>query len=221
MTTDPKPLNQVENWIAEHAVPVFAVLSVAVVFGASGVFLTFQRSGEAQRQVRVLEPRVTRINRAICDRSSLKNERKARRCAERIRVGLINCKRVDRCRAAFLAVLTYPPPARGTTSPPEVSSGSAGATGGGDAFQPPSHHGHQYQSPGSHPGPSTPVAPPPPAPEAPGASGEAPGHSGENPGQSGAEPPGQSGANHGQSSGVGVEACVLEKTCIGIEAALP
>jgi hypothetical protein len=89
----------------------------------------------------------------------------------------------------------------------ESPSPVTGDTGGGDAFQQPSHHGHQPPSPGQQPGPSTPS---PAAPPAPGNSGEAPGQSGETPGQSGAQPP-------AQPSGLGVEVCALEHACIGID----
>lgn len=96
----------------------------------------------------------------------------------------------------------------------ESSSSDPGDTGEGGGAHQPSRNGHQPPSPGPKPGPS---APSPASPPAPGNSGEAPGQSGATPGQSGAEPPGQSGANNGQSSGVGVEVCALERTCIGID----
>lgn len=133
MTQEPKPLNRFEVWASDHAAPIFGILATLIVLGAGAVFYTYQRSSDAQDQVNVLRPRVTTINRAICDARSLESEDRARRCAERIRVGLVNCRRYDRCRAAFLAALTYPPPAR-----PEGEA----AAGGGDA-QNPSQAGQQ------------------------------------------------------------------------------
>ncbi len=200
-------LNRVEVWIADHALPIFGAVSLAIITGAIAIVLTFLNQSAVEHKVDVLRPQVTRVNKAICDKQSLDHSQRAQRCAERIRVGLINCRRSDPCRAALFAAITYSPPKR------EVSLADLGGTKGGGAQQP-SHHGHQQPSPGPQPGPPT---PPPAAPPAPGNSGEAPGQSGANPGQSGAEPPGQSGANNGQASGIGVEVCALERTCIGID----
>lgn len=213
MTQEPKPLNKAEVWIADRAVPIFVALAVLILCATAAVFYVYQRQGDTAKEVHVLEPQVTKINQAICDRASLANDLKAKRCADRIRIGLVNCRHVERCRAALLAAITFPPPTKTSQGPSRQAPSSSAE--GGDALQP-SHHGHQPHGPGSQPGPSIP-SPPPPA--APGASGEAPGHTGENPGQGGAEPPGQSGANHGQASGVGAEVCVLER-CVGLEAGL-
>lgn len=214
MTTDPKPLNKVEVWVAEHAPPIFAVIAVLIIIGAAAVFWTYQQQGNTADEVKVLKPQVTRVNKAICDRQSLIHPGRAARCAERIRVGLVNCRHYQPCRAAWLALVTYPAPAR------EASSGS-GADAKGGAIQKPSSHGHQHPGPGQQPGHSTPSPSPGPAPTGPGASEEAPGQTGGNPGQSGAEPPGQSGANHGQASGLGVELCTAPTGCLGIELDVP
>lgn len=75
--------------------------------------------------------------------------------------------------------------------------GHPGHHGGGN------HHGGQGPSPSPPPAPSPSPAPsPPPSPEKPGN------------GPPGGSPPGQAG---GPSSGAGVEVCVLERTCVGVE----
>lgn len=129
-------LNRAEIWIADHALPIFAAVALAIIAGAIAIFVVFLQAGEAKDQVNVLKPQVTRVNKAICDRQSLTHPARAQRCAARIRVGLINCRHVDRCRAALLAAITYPPPARATSAP----------EGGG--AQNPSHAGQQ-PAPGS------------------------------------------------------------------------
>jgi hypothetical protein len=216
MTQSPKPLNRLEVWVAEHSAPIFGALAVLIIIGAGLVFYTFEKSGNTQDQVNVLRPEVTTINRAICDARSLKSEKKARRCAERIRVGLVNCKRVERCRAAFLAVLTYPPPARAT-----APSSTELEPEGGDAVHQPSNQGHQPPGPGKGPsggnggngqGNGQEAAPAP----SPGASG---GEGGSEADQ-GQESPGNGaqGSQGGESSsGVDVELCALERTCVGVE----
>ncbi len=209
--TQPKPLNRFEVWISEHAAPVFGVLATLIVIGAGAVFYTYQRSSDAQDQVNVLRPRVTMINRAICDARSLESESRARRCAERIRVGLVNCRRYDRCRAAFIAALTYPPPARpdaastaeggGAQNPSTAGQQPApGKPGGGDNG---GGHGH-----GQKPGPKSPQPAPEaePAPAAPdtgsGTGSSASPEQGDEPGD---------GDDQGEGSppaGKGVKACV-------------
>lgn len=207
----PKPLNKVEVWVADHALPIFLAIAVAIIIGAAGVFWTWQKQGDTAHEVHVLEPQVTKINHAICDSGSLVDDRRARACAERIRIGLINCRRSTRCRAAYLALATFPTaPAHhhATSSPPQASSGSPGDTGGGDAHQQPSHHGHQQPGPGKGPEP-----PAEPSPASPPGSGGAGGGEQAPPAQTpGNGPPAESG-----KSGVDVEACVLEKTCVGVE----
>lgn len=204
-------LNRAEVWIADHALPVFGVLALAIIAGAVAIFVIFLGQEKTQHQVDVLRPQVTTINRAICDKHSLTNEDRAARCAERIRVGLVNCRRAEPCRAALIAAITYPPPARGTTLEP-------GATEGGGA-QNPSPAG-QHPSPGPHPGGHH--GGHKPAPE----SQETPSHA-ESPGQSGGQPSGQepppaapgggdSGAQSGASSGPDVEVCVPRVTCIEV-----
>jgi hypothetical protein len=199
-------------WIAEHAAPIFLVIAALIVVGAIGVFVTYQKQGNtADTVTKVLSPQVTRINRAICDQQSLGHRTRAERCAERIRVGLINCRRSTSCRAAYLALATYPPPAkpaRGETSPgtSEPSSGSPRDTGGGDAHQP-SNNGHQQPAPGK--GAESPAEPSPAPPAASGGSGAA------EPGKP-AEPPGNGPPAESGKSGVDVEVCVVEGTCVGV-----
>jgi hypothetical protein len=213
MTTSDKPLNKVEIWVAERAAPIFGLLVVLILLGAIAVFVTYQRSGNAEDQISVLKPQVTKVAGAICDRQSLRSQHpeRAARCAERIRIGLINCRQVPECRAALLAAITYPPPARNVkpSSSKTTSPGTTpGDTGGGDAFQP-SNHGHQHAGPGSQPGPSPSPTPAPAEPVAPGNSG---GHS------QGNGPPI---TPPGQSSGASVEVCALERTCVGVEVGAP
>lgn len=207
-----KPLNRVEVWVAEHAVPIFLTIAVAIIVGAAAVFFTWERSNGTAEKVHVLEPQVTKINRAICDRRSLGNDARARACAERIRIGLINCRRSTRCRAAYLALATFPPePARGATSSPEPSSGSPRDTGGGDAVQPPSHQGHQPPGPGKGPGSPAGAAPSPSrGPEGSGAPEPSPG---------GEEAAGSGKGGSNSSSGAGVEVCLLE-SCAAVEVGL-
>lgn len=216
--TEPRPLNRFEIFVSEHAARIFVVIALAIVFGAGAVYWVYQRSGDAQQQVEVLRPQVTRISHAVCDRRSLEHPDRAAACAERIRIGLVNCRRSQPCRAALLAAITYPPPARGatleggaTSSPPP-----ADATEGGGAQNPshagqqpspgdPGHHGGggdnggQETSPAPSPGASAPAAPE---------------------GGGAAEPPGNGaqGSQGGESSsGADVEVCALEGTCVGIE----
>lgn len=217
-----KPLNKLEVWVSEHAVPIFAAIAVMICLGAVAVFVTYQRQGDTAGKVKVLSPQVTRISRAICDRRSADSIARSRLCAGRIRYGLVACRHSQRCRAAFLALLTYPPPAQptspSTTTAPDQKGG---------ATQQPSNHGHQHPSPGSQPGhhgggkhhggggaapAPTPASPAPsPAPSAPEKPGKGPPV--ETPGKG---PP--AGAGGGSSSGAGVELCVLERTCVGVEA---
>lgn len=177
MTQDPKPLNDTEVWVAEHSAPIFVVLVVLILLGAGAVFWTFQKSGNAQEQVRVLRPQVTRINRAICDRRSLEDKLRAHRCAERTRVGLVNCRDYRPCRDALLAAIAGPLSRPGATASP----GSPSDTGGGVAQNPsnpgqqpgpghqPGHPGHKppKSSPSPVPAPTPAPAPAPAAPTLP------------------------------------------------------
>lgn len=147
-----KKLNRFEVWVADHSAPIFLVIASLIVVGAIAVFYSYEKQGDTAEQVQVLQPEVTKINQAICDARSLKDRHRAERCAERIRVGLINCRRVERCRAALLAAITYPPPARSAEPLPNLSKSAPGSgqPGGGDAVQSPSSKGHQQ--PGPHEG---------------------------------------------------------------------
>lgn len=177
---------------------------------------------DSRRDISRTTTRVTRINRAICDQSALSHPERARRCAQRIRIGLINCRVHPACRAAFLANLRPPEmastkgvmqqnPSPAGQQPPPAQAGGKG--GGGH------HHAthHPKSSPTPIPQPTTPTSP---APDEPGNSNESPGHTGENPGQSDDEPPGQSGANHG-NAGLDTELCTILTGCVGIQAHLP
>lgn len=64
-----------------------------------------------QRQVDVLRPQITQINKtaSACTPRSLKIPAKAADCAERIRIGLENCRLDPACRRAFLSNLRPPP----------------------------------------------------------------------------------------------------------------
>lgn len=205
-----KPLNKLEVWVAEHAVPIFAVIAVAIVIGAAAVIYTYsEQSGIAER-VKVLTPQVTRVSKAICDQESLHHLNRARSCAERIRVGLVNCRKVPRCRAAFLAIATYPPPAR-SSAPSSTTATTTAPDQKGGATQQPSNNGHQQPGPsGGQQEGSQEASPAPSEPE--GGSGAAPGQ--ESPGNGA-----QGGQGGSSSSGAGVEVCALE-TCVGVEAGL-
>ena len=206
-------LNRVEVWIADHALPIFGVVALAIIAGAVAIVLVFLQAEDAKDQVSVLRPQVTRVNKAICDKQSLNHAQRAERCAARIRVGLVNCRRSTSCRAAYLALATYPssppakPPDRAATSSPEPSPGSSRDTGGGDA-QPPSNNGHQQPGPGKGPEPA--AEPSPASPAASGGSGAAePAKPAETPGN---DPPAET-----AKPGVDVEACVLGAACVGAE----
>jgi len=211
-------LNRLELWIADHAAPIFIIVAALIVAGAIGITVVFLQAREAGDQVNVLKPQVTRVNKAICDKQSLNHAQRAERCAERIRIGLINCRRSEPCRAAFLAVATSPPPpARGgrdSSSPlsstmAESTSPARGDSGGGDAHQPPSNHGHQQPGPGSQPGQPEAAPAPPPSPGAESPSGP------ETPANGPQDAPGG-----GSASGADVEVCAV-KTCVGAEVNVP
>ena len=96
-----------------------------------------------QREVNDLRPQVTQIVRAAaaCNRASLTHPRLAAACAERIRIGLENCRAVPVCRRAA-AVVTLPPSvpvgavpaaALGADGPLATSGGEAAAEGGSGA----------------------------------------------------------------------------------------
>lgn len=211
-------LNRVEIWIADHALPIFAAVALAIILGAVAIFYVFLQAGDAQSQVKVLEPQVTRVNKAICDKQSLNHPQRAERCAERIRVGLVNCRHSSPCRAAFLAIVTYPPKARpgspsgttATTTAPS-SKGVMPQTPSTGHQQPgpgsPGHSGgeHEGQGQGAPPAPSPGPSPAPGAPAAPEASPPP-------------ETPGN-GAQGGSTSGADVEVCALER-CVGAEVGL-
>ena len=201
-------LNRAEIWIADHALPIFAVLALAIVAGAIAIFVVFSRAGEAKNQVEVLSPQVTKVSKAICDQESLHHRNRAESCAERIRVGLVNCRKVPRCRAAFLAIATYPPPAH-PGAPSSTTATTTAPDQKGGATQQPSNHGHQQPGPSGgqhHEGgqEASPAPSGPPATEG-GPPAETPGN-------------GAQGSQGGSSSsGVGVEVCALERTCVGVE----
>lgn len=215
MTTDPKPLNKLEIWVAEHSAPIFVTIAVLIVIGAGVTFWIWHAQDDTQDQVNVLRPQVTRINKAVCDRRSLEREDRAAACAQRIRIGLINCRRAPRCRAALLAAITYPSPARKsaptttatTTAPssegvvPQPSDNGHQQPGPGD----PGHDGggHQSKGQGSPPAPSPGLSPAPGGSVAPEVAPPA-------------ETPGN-GAQDGSTSGLDVEVCAVERTCVGVE----
>lgn len=199
-------LNKVEVWVAERAVPIFVALAVLIALGAGAVFYTYSKQGATQRQVDVLQPQVTQIVKAAatCDEKSLHHRGQSKLCAERIRIGLLNCRRVPSCRAALLAAIAGPPPHRIDAQPALPTKGSS-SSGGGDAFQP-SNHGHQHPGPAPGPSPSPSPSPAPAPSPAPSPSPPA-----ESPGNGAQGSPGG-----GSSSGAGVEVCALER-CVGAE----
>jgi hypothetical protein len=215
MNEEEKKLAGWEMWVADHAGPIFAAVALAIVVGAIAIFVVFLRAGSAQDQVNVLKPQVTRVNKAICDKQSLGHTQRAERCAERIRVGLINCRHSNPCRAAFLAIATYPPKARsGSPSSTTASTTAPSSSPKGVMPQQPSSHGHQQPGPGS-PGHSGgdhgQEASPAPSP----GSSAAPGASAAPEASPPPETPGN-GAQGGSTSGADVEVCALER-CVGAE----
>lgn len=211
MNSDDRTLRSWELWVADHAAPIFVAVAVAIIAGAIAIFFVFLNQGEVEHQVNVLRPQVTRVNKAICDKQSLDHSQRAERCAERIRVGLVNCRHNSRCRAAFLALLTYPPPAKPSSSPAATTVPSSK----GVMPQQPSNHGHQQPGPGSpgHHGGNGQEAPPAASP----GPSPAPGGSATPEASPPAETPGN-GAQGGSTSGVGVEVCAeLVNTCVGAE----
>lgn len=241
MTTtgpSPKPLNRFEVWASDHATHIFGAIALLIVLGAAAVFYTYQRTGDAEDQIRTLTPKVAHIIK--CNQHSLVDEKRAEECAARIRIGLINCRRVESCRAAYLALATFPvAPGRGVagdssgtegsrrdraTAEPSspigtTSRGPAVDVEGGDALQPPSSHGHQQEGPEST-GPTEEAAHEPesavsPSPAPAPSQGESPATSTETP-----ETSPQPAPTAPKPSAPTVELCVLEHTCLGVEAGL-
>lgn len=211
--TDPKPLNKFEIWVAERSAPIFVTILVLIAIGVGATFWIWHKQGDTQAQVNVLKPQVTKVSKAICDQESLRHPNRARSCAERIRVGLVNCRKVERCRAAFLAIATYPPPAR-STAPSSTTAITTTPDQEGGATQQPSNHGHQQPGPsgGQHHEGGQEASPAPSEPEG----GSEAGQGQESPGNGAQGSPGGS-----SPSGVGVEVCALERTCVGIEVGAP
>ncbi|HXR30816.1 MAG TPA: hypothetical protein VN752_06715 [Solirubrobacterales bacterium] len=216
MTPEPA-LNKTEVWIAEHSIRILAVAALLIAVGAFFVVKIFLASGETAREVDVLKPQVTKVIRAasVCSLDATRRSQESRECAMRMRIALINCRRYSRCRAALLSAITYPLPAKAT-----APSSTELEPEGGDAVQQPSNQGHQPPGPGKGPsggnggngqGGGQGAAPAP----SPGASGPAAAEHGppaESPGN------GAQGSQGGESSsGVGVELCALERTCVDVE----
>jgi hypothetical protein len=205
----PVKINHFEVWVADHAVPVFAVVSVLMVLGAGAFLIVYHQAGEAQREVDILKPQVTKIVRAasVCDTKTIKELKGARACSGRLRFALTACRHDPQCRAAILAIVNYPSPARGEGKEVVPQSPSSAGQQPGPGTQP-GHQGHggkppkkPPKSPAPSPVPETPAPiapqPAPPVDTAPGNSDE---HSqGNGPPHT---PPGQ------EKKGVEVDACV-------------
>lgn len=204
MTPDPA-LNKTEVWIAEHSIRILLACAAVILVGAYFVVSTFLESGETAHEVDVLKPQVTKIYAAAaaCAPKTIAKEGGEARCSHLLTAALRNCRHVPECRAAFLAILTYPPPAKPTSTTPSGEEGGA--------IQQPSNHGHQPPGPGSQPGHGQEPAPTPsPAPSAP--------EGGAGAGQGQETPPNS--AHGGSTSGADVEVCALERTCVGVEVGL-
>jgi hypothetical protein len=206
-------LNKIETWIAEHSIRIFLVIAALICVGAFFAVQAFVQSGQAAREVDVLKPQVTKIVRAAatCSAQTIKEKETSNACAARLRFALIVCRRSAQCRAALLAIVNYPPPAKPVTSTSPSSTAAPNPKGG--AIQQPSHAGHQQPGPsGGQPQEGSQEASPAPS-EPEGGSGAAPGQ--ESPGN------GAQGSQGGSSpSGADVEVCVLEHTCVGAEVGL-
>lgn len=205
MTPEPA-LNKTEVWIAEHSIRILFLAAVVILVGGYFIAKTVAQSGEAKREVDVLKPQVTRIVRAAatCSAQTVKEKETSNACAARLRFALIVCRRSAKCRAALLAIVNYPPPARAT-----APSSTELEPEGGDAIHQPSNQGHQQPGPsGGQPEGSQEASPSPS--ESKGGSGAGQGQ--ESPGN------GAQGSQGGESSsGVGVELCALERTCVDVE----
>lgn len=226
---EPKPLNSLEVWVADHATPIFLTLAVVILVAAGGIFWTYQKTGNAEDKINVLSPKIAHIVK--CNQSSLVDDKRAAECANRIRIGLINCRRSIPCREALLAAIASPavPETTATSPSPSSSTTTVGATKGGATQNPstagqqpgpgqPGHHGGDGDQGGAQEGEEAPApvaAAPSPSPAPQPAPAPAPSP----------EPTtGDSGPQTGQetaASGVGVELCVLERTCVGLEVGVP
>jgi hypothetical protein len=197
-----------EAWIAEHSLRIFVVVAALMAIAAGFAVWQIQRQNRFEGEIQVLRPQVTRVSKAICDQESLHHLNRARSCAERIRVGLVNCRHSAPCRAAFLAIATYPPPAR-STAPSSTTAITTAPDQKGGATQQPSNHGHQQPGPSGGQEGSQEASPAPSGPPAAehGPPAETPGNG----------PPGAPGGS--SSSGAGVEVCAV-KTCVGAEVGL-
>lgn len=219
---EPKPLNKLEVWVADHAVPIFMVTAVLILLGAGAVILTYERTGDAEHNIDILRPKVAHIIK--CNQRSLVDQKRAEECAARIRVGLINCRRVRSCRAAYLALATFPEQAASPTSssPSSTTATTAAPASGsqpkGGAIQTPSTNGHQPGSPGSpghQEGGETTESPQSSSPVAEAPQAESPASTPEAPSAPAPAPPVTA-----KPSAPGVEVCVLEHTCLGLELGL-
>lgn len=209
--TEPE-LNKIETWIAEHSIRIFLVIAALICVGAFFAVKAFVQSGEAAREVDVLKPQVTKIVRAAatCSAQTIKEKETSNACAARLRFALVVCRRSAQCRAALLAIVNYPPPAR-STAPSSTTATTTAPDSKGGATQQPSNHGHQPPGPvkGPHGGGDEEEAQETAPTPSPGASG---GEAAPEGGQ-GQESPGNS-AEGGSSSGADVEVCALER-CVG------
>lgn len=124
------------EWIAKHSLKIFGVVAVCLIAaGTLAGFLLYEGERSAQR-LDVLEPKVTKII-TLCEPGPAISREKAQDCSEHFRVGLTICRHFQPCRAAFLALATYPPPAR---------VGRKGVV----VLSP--HHAGQQPGPGGQPG---------------------------------------------------------------------
>lgn len=215
MTEKPGELNKVEVWLAEHAVPVFTVLALLILIGAGAVFWTYQNTGDVEHQVDVLKPKIAHIVK--CNKGSLVDDKRATECAARIRIGLINCRRSQACRAALIAAITYPAQAALPEGGDPLSPSTAGQQPSPGQPGHPGNTQHPGESGGGGPGDNGGEEPPVPGTQAPSPAPSAPAapeptEPPETPvsGDQGTSPP-------PSTSGAGVQLCVLEGTCVHVE----
>jgi len=126
--------------------------------GLALVLLIFAPSGllDQQDEINVQRNEITQV-RALCGQKSLgtspEAQEAARRCAERTRIALINCRASPACRRALLLAQQSPAPTTTMQDSEGVVIGGgqnpSGEPGGGSPPSPGQHPGHEQQPGGN------------------------------------------------------------------------